>query len=274
MSKIFLSSKTRVRALFIPLALACLGLPGTTFGSDAAPLRREWKVDGVTRDALVYAPSSATNKPTPVIFAFHGHGGTMQRAARMFDYQTQWPEAIVVYMQGLNTPGRLTDPEGKKPGWQKWQGDQDDRDLKFFDTVLASLKSDYRVDTNRVYATGHSNGGGFTYLLWAERADVFAAFAPSASAAGTRVQLKKAKPVLHLAAKNDPLVKYEWQEDTIERARSLNQCASGNPSGDRCTLYPSKVGAPVVTFLHLGAHAFPSEAPSLIVKFFKEHARP
>ena len=93
----------------------------------------------------------------------------MKGAAANFAYHELWPEAIAVYMQGLNTPGALTDPEGKKPGWQKTVGDQNDRDLKFFDAVLATLKKDYKVDEKRIYATGHSNGGGFTYLLWAAR---------------------------------------------------------------------------------------------------------
>lgn len=31
--------------------------------------------------------------------------------------QTLWPEAIVVYPQGLNSPGPV-DPPGNKPGWQ------------------------------------------------------------------------------------------------------------------------------------------------------------
>ena len=49
--------------------------------------------------------------------------------------------------------------------------------------MLTTLKKDYRVDEKRIYATGHSNGGGFTYLLWAARGDVFAAVAPCAAAA-------------------------------------------------------------------------------------------
>ena len=117
----------------------------------------------------------------------------MENAARTFHIETNWPEAIVVYMQGVNTPGRLTDPEGKKPGWQHNAGDHGDRDLKFFDAVLASLKSDYKVDTKRIYSTGHSNGGGFTYLLWAARGEHFAAFAPSAAVGR---MLAEADPVL------------------------------------------------------------------------------
>jgi polyhydroxybutyrate depolymerase len=246
--------------------------------------RRTWTVDDVEREALVHIPATAattsTATPAPIIFAFHGHGGTMQRAATMFDYHHVWPEAIVVYMQGLNTPGRLTDPEGKKPGWQHSSGAQNDRDLKFFDAVLASLKSDYKVDERRIYSTGHSNGGGFTYLLWRTRGDVFAAVAPSAAAGPGNEWTKhladlKPKPVLHLAGEKDALVKYEWQQRTMEALRKLNGCdEAGTQWGQWCTYYASQAGTPVVTLIHPGAHNFPPEAPALIVKFFKEHAKP
>src|SRR5271157_1423621 len=179
--------------------LALLILAGTSASAAADPARMEWKVDGVTREALVYAPATAKTDPSPVVFAFHGHGGTMNNAANEFAYHKHWPEAIVVYMQGLNTPGALTAPEGKKPGWQKTFGDQGDRDLKFFDAVLATLKQDYKVDEKRIYATGHSNGGLFTYFLWAARGDVFAAIAPCAAVAKPEFkQHIKAKPVLHM----------------------------------------------------------------------------
>ncbi len=237
-------------------------------------IRREWMVDGVTREALVSVPEKAKTESTPVVFAFHGHGGNMNQAARSFGYHTVWPEALVVYMQGLNTPGRLTDPEGKKPGWQHGLGDQGDRDLKFFDAVLVSLQQDYKVDAKRIYSTGHSNGGGFTYLLWAARGDRFAAFAPSAAAAPTLLDKLQPKPVLHVAGESDPLVKFAWQQATIDKLRQMNQCGEGQPGEKGYTLYPSKIGAPVVTLIHPGAHQFLRDAPAIIVKFFKEHAQP
>jgi polyhydroxybutyrate depolymerase len=214
------------------------------------------------------------------VFAFHGHGGTMRNAAAMFDIHHVWPEALVVYMQGLNTPGRLTDPEGKKSGWQNAGGILSDRDLKFFDAVLASLKSDYKVDERRIYSTGHSNGGGFTYLLWRHRGDLFAAMAPSAAAGpgplwAQHMSSLKPKPVLHLAGEKDALVKFEWQQAAIESLKKLNGCdEKGTEWAPQCTLYPSKTGTPVITLIHPGAHNFPAEAPALFVKFFKEHAKP
>src|SRR2546421_1938136 len=226
--------------------------------------RREWTIDGAAREALLHVPPAANKTPAPVVFVFHGHGGSMKTSVRSFHIHTLWPEAIVLYPQGLNTPGRLTDPEGKLPGWQSTIGDQNDRDLKFFDAVLASLKSDYKVDERQVYSTGHSNGGGFTYLLWAARGDVFAAVAPSSAAAARSLKDLKPKPVLHVAGEQDPLVKYEWQKRTMEALRKLNGCdENGSPWENEkwCTLYSSKTGTPVVTFIHPGDHALAREAP-------------
>lgn len=231
----------------------------------------EFTIDGVERTALVYASAAAKEKAAPLVFVFHGHGGNSQNALRSFGINKQWPEAISVYMQGLNTPGKLTDPEGKKPGWQSAVGNQEDRDLKFFDAVLAKMKKDYKVDGKRIYCTGHSNGGGFTYLLWAERGDVFAAVAPS-SAVATYFTKLKPKPAMHLAGEQDPLVKFEWQKKMMEEEKKINGCEVEGKTWDKmCVEYSSKTGTPFVTYIHPGGHQFTKEAPELIVKFFKEH---
>jgi len=233
--------------------------------------RMEFTVDGVAREALVYVPPKAGETNTPVVFVFHGHGGSARQVARSYAMEKAWPEVISVYMQGLPTPGQLTDPEGKRAGWQARPGDQGDRDLKFFDAVLARLKKDFKVDDKRVYATGHSNGGGFTYLLWAERGDLFAAVAPSAAVA-RYVDKLKPKPAMHLAGQKDTLVKFAWQKLMMNSVRNLNGCADkGVAWGEYSLLYESKQGADFVTFIHPGGHEFNREAPALVVKFFKEH---
>ena len=38
--------------------------------------------------------------------------------------------------------------------------------------------------------------------------------------------------------------------------------------------YDSKAGTPLITFIYDGTHKYPAEAPALIVKFFKEQAKP
>lgn len=235
------------------------------------PKSRTWDVDGVKREALIVAPSKPSKSP-PLLFVFHGHGGTAKAAATRYAYHKHWPEAVTVYPQGLPTPGRLTDPEGKRSGWQHGGGDQKDCDLKFFDAMLAGLRKQYQIDDKRVYASGHSNGGGFTYTLWAERGEVFAAVAPSSAGMGAGFSKLKPKPVLHLAGEKDTLVKFENQQRTMERLRQLNGCdAEGKAAGTHCTEYSSKAGPVVVTYVHPGGHEFPPPAAARMVEFFKAH---
>jgi polyhydroxybutyrate depolymerase len=249
-----------------------MGLSLFARGAEADGLRQmSFTVDGVTRTALVYVPPVDKTKPTPLVFAFHGHGGSANQAQRSFHIEREWPEAMVVYMQGLPTPGQLTDPQGNRAGWQAAVSDEGDRDLKFFDAVLARLKQNYNVDAKRIYCMGHSNGGGFTYLLWLARGNVFAAVAPSSAAAKYARQLPP-KPALILGGKTDPLVKFAWQERTMDAVREVNGCAkTGEPWDKQCTIYPSKSGTPLVTCIFPGGHQFNPAEPALIVKFFKEH---
>jgi len=241
-------------------------LPVAAVAGDSIDL----KIDGIARTALVYAPVAAKTNPTPLVFVFHGHGGSARQAAVSFAMEKQWPEAIVVYPQGLDTPGQLTDHDGNRPGWQGLMGDQGDRDLKFFDALLAQLEKDYKVDAKRIYCTGHSNGGGFTYLLWEARPDVFAAVAPSAAAAKFAGQLKP-KPVMICGGENDPLVKPAWQQMTMNVIRRGNGCSlTGKPWDQKCTIYSSDKGTPLVTFFYPGGHELNPGSPALIAKFFKE----
>jgi polyhydroxybutyrate depolymerase len=237
------------------------------------PVREEWTIDGVVREALVCLPTRTMEGGAPVVFGFHGHGGSMRNAARSFRLHELWPEAIVVYMQGLPTPGRLTDPEGKRAGWQHGPKDHGDRDLKFFDAVLKTQRETHHINQDRVYATGHSNGGAFTYLLWAERPDLLAAVAPSATASLSVLSLTP-KPAMHIAGQNDRLVRFALQQRVMGLVRRINKCQErGEEWAEGCTLYPSANGTPFVAFIHVGNHKFPAEAPALIVRFFKEHTR-
>lgn len=278
-------------------ALSVLALLAAWNGVGATaeePARMTWDVEGVKREALVYLPATAKTRPNPVVFVFHGHGGNMQGMANRQALHRLWPEAICVYPQGLPSSGKITDPEGKKPGWQFSVGEYDDRDLKFFDAMLADLRKQYRVDDTRIYATGMSNGGAFTYLLWSARGEAFAAVAPIAAAApigetpadlpprlarfaeNARKRMKdvRPKPVLHVAGEKDPVVPFAWQRRTIDALRRVNGCEEGKPWGERCTIYPSKSGTPVVTYIHGGSHTIPPDAPAIIVSFFREYPKP
>jgi len=258
------------------ITTALILLFGSIKAQQTGPIQTlHWKVGDTTREAIMYVPASAKSKPTPVIFVFHGHGGTMRNMFNARGFEKLWPEAIIVTPQGLNTPGQLTDPQGNLPGWQKGPGDMGDRDLLFFDAMMKTLKQDYKIDDKRIYATGHSNGGGFTYLLWATRGNVFAAVAPSAAVGFRFSNLLKPKPAMHIMGEQDPLVKPEWQKMQYNQVLKLNGCsATGEAYAPEATLYPSVSGNPVVLYIHPGGHVYPQEANAVVIKFFKSMAKP
>jgi polyhydroxybutyrate depolymerase len=241
--------------------------------ADPEPQRLTWRVDGLTREALVYAPTKFDAGPHPVVFVFHGHGGNMHNAAKGFAIQDHWPESFAVYMQGLPTPTTV-DPEGKRSGWQIEPGRQNDRDVKFFDAVLTSLKKEFTIESKRVYVTGMSNGGRFTYVLWATRPEVFAAYAPVAGLMTVGSHPLKPAPIMVVSGEKDQLVKIAAQREQIEKLKKLDGCSeTGKPWAAGCDVFASKTGTPMVTMIHPGGHVVPREAPGLIVKFFKEQSK-
>lgn len=227
-----------------------------------------WTVDGVKREALVFVPQKdpAPNK-IPVIFAFHWHGGTMEQDAQIFHFQELWPEALVVYPQGL--PTRPTIPNDY--GWQVAPGQQDDRDMKFFDAILSDLRKKFPIDDRRIYAAGFSNGSGLSFLMWGERAKTFAGFAIVAGRIANGVQLTVPKPAYFVVGTMDPGFKEIM--DSINRVRVLDEAtALGKPCGEGCTEYPSTKSAPVTTYIHDHGHVYPLYVSDKFVAFFKEHS--
>ena len=136
------------------------------------------------------------------------------------------------------------------------------------------MKKDFPIDEKRIFATGHSNGGAFTYLLWAKRGDNFAAFAPVAAAAGLYFVDAKPRPLFHAVSEKDPLVTFTMQQRTLDRVKKLNLCdEKAEEWAKGCRRYASKQGAAVVIYLHDEGHKYPAATPGLIVKFFQEHAK-
>jgi polyhydroxybutyrate depolymerase len=226
-----------------------------------------WMVDGVKREAIVYAPSSPGPGKLPLVLSFHGHGDDMEN----FQYvglQQSWPDAVIVYFQGL--PSR-----DSYRGWQVEPGDYEDRDLKMVDVAVAALKKRYNIDEKRIYATGFSNGAHFTYLLWAARPQLFAAFAPVAGRIRAAAMPKERRPIIIIGGARDTQVNFPDQRQAMGIAIRFNGVDGKTKTcGDGCTLYGADTPAPVMTWIHQGAHEYPRATSGRIVDFFHQHALP
>jgi polyhydroxybutyrate depolymerase len=234
----------------------------------SGPVTKTFNVDGVERTAIIYPSDSAA--PAPVVFFFHGHFGKAQASAREGRIRNAWPEATVVYPQGLITDSPLL---GKGTGWQRTFGDLGDRDLKFVDAMLASVKQDFHADPAKIYACGMSNGAFFTLLLLAARPNDFAAFASVAGIGGTFLrQLATPRPVMIVNGRADKLVPIAAAERTGNfLVRFYQAVQPGTKSGD-FVWYDTKVGPRTLGVeVHDGGHIWPASADADIVQFFKAH---
>lgn len=226
-----------------------------------------WDIDGVERQAIVYSPTAKSpSGKAPLVLAFHGHGDTADNFQGVA-LQEHWAQAIVVYAQGLPSM------RDGLPGWQVESGKDGDRDVKFVDKMLATLHQQFSVDDARIYSTGFSNGANFTYLLWAERPKVFAAFAPVAARILPSVHLTVPKPLLHVGGTEDRQIAFADQKEAIEAARRANGATGkGESCGLYCTRYGSNGGAPVMTLIHNSGHVYPLEVAQYTMDFFRKYS--
>ncbi len=229
-------------------------------------------VAGAARTAVVVVPANLTHA-VPVVFMFHGHGGTGAVAEWMVGLQALWPEAVVVYPDGLPGHKGITDPEGLLPGWQTVAGESGDRDIAFYDTMLGTLRAKLPVDSQRVYVMGHSNGAAFASLLVSQRGGGIAASTTiSAQPSAALLAASPARSMFMVMGVADPIVPYAIQKLSIPPAeRKLG----ADPRSATVTGFlrsePGRGGLELATYVHPGGHEIPAEVPRLAVAFFLRH---
>ncbi len=163
------------------------------------------------RNYLLHVPRSYDGtKAVPVILAFHG-GGSNARQMEHFCGLTDKAEAeglLVVYPNGTGrTEQLLTWNGGNCCGYAQHEKVDD---VEFVRKLLDDLETVARVDVDRVYATGMSNGAIMTYLLADELSDRIAAIAPVAGPMGkTECHPKRPVPVLHFHGTDDKFAPFK-----------------------------------------------------------------
>ena len=261
----------KLATLLIGLCLSSANL----FSQEKLTLQK-WDVDNVERTAWVHIPQLEEGDLVPLVFAWHGYGGSGQGISRGLKIHSLWPEAIVVYPQGLDLPSYFN-PRIKKPGWETRVGAEKNRDLKFFDIMLESFKKKNIVDENKIHSTGHSNGSAFTYVLLYERGNIFGSIASSSGFLSKpyRGRFPPKIPILHLAGERDTVVLFDWQAPLIELLIKNNDWEGEEPWGDHplCKIYLSKLNAPIVTYIHPGGHIMPRDTGKVFVNFLKAYAK-
>jgi len=227
-----------------------------TGGSDAGPCpssgtltagnnTMSLTVGGNEYPMIVHAPPSYDGTTRlPVVFDFHGLGGD----------ETQ--------MQFLSGWASLGDTEGfitVFPGGvdNAWNAglccSSTPTDVEFVRAAIDTLNSEACIDIRRVYASGCSNGGGMSFRLACEAADVIAAVAPvdfdCVVGAGCG-ECSPARPITEVQFRgtDDSMVPYEGSgafsgaQNNLATWGDINQC-TGSPAplqqNSSCEAYPT-----------------------------------
>jgi polyhydroxybutyrate depolymerase len=190
----------------------------------------------------------------------------MVYAARRYRIPAAWPQAIVVYPQGLPTMTSL-DPKGSNNGWEV-RASESNKDVQFFDEMLKSIENKYKVNKSKIFVMGHSNGGFFSYTLWALRANEIAGFGVFEGSKFLGVNLTVPKPLFVTIGDQDPLVPPKKQRDSMQAAIDLDGGSSGTPAGANETLFKGK--QPVMLWAYHGGHDFQRDAVQPMVDFWKK----
>lgn len=186
---------------------------GQRIGKNPVPssISKTIYVDKLERKYNVYVPKSLpADKKFPVVFVFHGGGGTAERMENGlgFNKLADRDHFLVVYPQGVGNNWN----DGRETEVLKAQKDKVD-DLAFISKIQKALEKEYKIDEKRIFATGASNGGIFSHYVGANLSDKFAAIAPviGGIADPFHKQFKPEKPVsvFIIQGTEDRLVPYK-----------------------------------------------------------------
>jgi polyhydroxybutyrate depolymerase len=144
-------------------------------------------------------PGYQAGTPIPLVLGFHGQGGDAAGFESYSGLSTLADGAgfIAVYPQGL----------GEMAGWDTWHGSAD---VQFVRDLLDGLQASCSIDPRRIYAAGHSRGGGMVNRLGCDLADRLAAIGPVSGAYETTTACSPSRPVPVIAfhGLDDPVVYY------------------------------------------------------------------
>ena len=152
-------------------------------------IRVEKEIDGLPRYWDVFVPSCyrpEEEKVYPLVVAIHGFSCNSEYFEMTSDWQRLAEERGFFVVFASAYPRNIGRARFPVPGWSVWPMLQEGVDeTVYFKELLDTTMRDYRIDRERVYAAGHSNGGRMTQTLMRKMPERFAAFGPTGSLAGS-----------------------------------------------------------------------------------------
>jgi poly(3-hydroxybutyrate) depolymerase len=245
------------------------GSPGCGAEPTLESGRHTIEVSGEREYVLSVPDDYDKDHPYPLVFGFHWRGGVADDVAG-----GQGPSFGAYYGLEERAEGSMlfVAPEGLidngVTGWANPSG----RDITFTEALLDHLEAELCVDTERVFSTGFSYGGMFSYAVGCALADRFRAIAPISGALWSGCEDGTAPIALWgMHGVTDTVVEIGPGRDARGEFLERNGCSDTStpvePSG--CVSYDDcEAGAPLVWCEYNDGHWPPSYAPEATWEFF------
>lgn len=176
------------------------------FGSESV------KVGDTTREYRLMVPKTVDlTKPTPLVVAFHGMLIDSKDLMPLYTKLSETAEKHKFIIAYPNAVGR---------SWGL-ASDKVKNDLAFFDALLAKLTAAYKLDPERLYVVGMSNGGYFAHLVAKERSQTVAAVASHSGPLGLQtllgVNADRKFPVLIVHGDQDNILSVDFARENRDK---------------------------------------------------------
>jgi poly(hydroxyalkanoate) depolymerase family esterase len=152
-----------------------------------------YKVAGVDRQTILYAPSGLGANP-PLVYVIHGFNMSGQQEVQLTQMNKVADTAkfIVVYPNALKNGSNQ----------QSWDL-SGANDYAYILSLIDTVEGRYHIDRKRVYVSGFSQGGFFSFNLGCRYADVIAAIAPVSGTLNQACTLKRPLPTIFTYGTNE-----------------------------------------------------------------------
>lgn len=180
-------------------------------GSGVAAQVTTIPVGSTMRSMVVYVPASLPQN-RPLIISMHGanQSADYQRNAAKWEPIADTAKFVVVFPGGINNQWDISGTS----------------DINFVTAIIDTLYRRYAINRNRVYLSGFSMGGMFTYHAATQIANKIAAFAPVSGYPlwGGSYNSSRPVPIIHVHGDADDVVTYPNLGSYLNGWISRNQC--------------------------------------------------
>ena len=187
----------------------------------------------IDRKFILYVPSSyESSAKQPLVFNFHGYGSNANEQMNYGDLRSQADANgfILVHPEGLDDIAGSS--YWNMGGWSISVHD----DLEFIDNLINLLMDKYSVNAERIYSTGMSNGGFFSFHL---ACNLNTSFAAIASVTGSMsydtfnsCNARKPTPIMQIHGSIDTVVPYSGIDTVMKPVMEVMEYWKMNNSCD------------------------------------------